>query len=49
MMGTEFIFRFQRLLKGTSLYDRNNAAIGKLIQETIQTINPFVETMARCS
>ena len=44
MMGTEFIFRFYRLLRGTGLYDRNNEIIGKLVEEALQTINPFVET-----
>ncbi|NWF54150.1 MAG: HD-GYP domain-containing protein [Syntrophaceae bacterium] len=44
MMGTEFILRFYRLLKGASLYDRNNANIDRLVQEALQTINPFVQS-----
>ncbi len=44
IMGTEFIFRFYRLLKAASLYDRNNAAIERLAQEALQTINPFVRS-----
>ncbi len=44
MMGTEFIFRFYRLLKGASLYDRKNAIIERLTQEALQTINPFVKS-----
>ena len=44
MVGTEFIFRFYRLLKGASLYDRNNATIERLTQEALQTINPFVQS-----
>ena len=47
MMGTEFILRFYRLLKGASLYDRNNATIEKLTQEALQTINPFVQTQSQ--
>ena len=47
MMGTEFIFRFYRLLKAASLYDRNNATIEKLTQEGLQTINPFVQTQGQ--
>ena len=44
MMGTEFILRFYRLLKGATLYDRNNAIIDKLTQEALQTINPFIQS-----
>jgi putative nucleotidyltransferase with HDIG domain len=44
MMGTEFILRFYRLLKGATLYDRNNATIDRLTQEALQTINPFVQS-----
>jgi len=44
MMGTEFILRFYRLLKGASLYDRNNATIERLTQEALQAINPFVQS-----
>ena len=29
-VGTEFILRFYRLLKGATLYDRNNANIERL-------------------
>jgi putative nucleotidyltransferase with HDIG domain len=47
MIGTEFILRFYRLLKGASLYDRNNAAIEKLTQEVLQTVNPFVESQGQ--
>lgn len=47
MVGTEFIFRFYRLLKGATLYDRNNAAIEKLTQEVLQTVNPFVRSQSQ--
>ena len=47
MMGTEFIFRFYRLLKGASLYDRNNATIEKLTREALQAINPFVQSQSQ--
>jgi putative nucleotidyltransferase with HDIG domain len=44
LVGAELILRFYRLLKGAGLYDRNNAAIEKLIQEALQTINPLVKS-----
>ena len=47
MVGTEFIFRFYRLLKGATLYDRNNATIEKLTQEVLQTVNPFVQSQGQ--
>ena len=47
MMGTEFIFRFYRLMKAASLYDRNNATIEKLTREALQAINPFVQSQSQ--
>jgi len=44
MIGTEFIFRFYRLLKAATLYDRNNTTIDRLTQEALQTINPCVQS-----
>ena len=44
MVGTDFIFRFYRLLKGAGLYDRKNNIIERLAQEALQTINPFVQS-----
>ncbi len=41
-LGTEFIFRFHRLLKGASIYDPNNDLIDRLTQECLQAINPFI-------
>ena len=43
-VGTEFILRFYRLLKGATLYDRNNTNIERLTQECLQTINPFIRS-----
>lgn len=40
--GTEFITRFYRLLKGTSLYDKKNVFIQRLTDECIQTINNII-------
>ncbi|HSR12791.1 MAG TPA: HD domain-containing phosphohydrolase, partial [Thermodesulfobacteriota bacterium] len=45
--GTEFIFRFYRLLKGASLYDRKNAIIERLVREASQTINPIVRSQGQ--
>jgi len=47
MTGTEFIFRFYRLLKGATLYDRNNVTIERLTQEVLQTVNPFVQSQGQ--
>lgn len=47
MMGTEFICRFYRLLKGACLYDRNNATIERLTQEALQMINPAVRSQGQ--
>jgi putative nucleotidyltransferase with HDIG domain len=47
MTGTEFIFRFYRLLKGASLYDRKNATIERLTREALHTINPFVKSQGQ--
>jgi putative nucleotidyltransferase with HDIG domain len=41
-LGTEFIARFSRLLKGTVLYDRKNVIIDRLTQECLQVINSIV-------
>jgi len=44
VLGTEFVLRFYRLLKGATLYDRNNVTIDRLIHECLQAINPFIQT-----
>jgi len=43
-LGTEFITKFYRLLKGTAIYDRKNVNIDRLIQECVQTINNIVRS-----
>ena len=42
ILGAEFVLRFQRLLKGAGLYDRNNDLIDRLAQEFLQVVNPFI-------
>ena len=46
-MGTEFIMAFYRLLKGTTLYNRNNIVIDRLTQECLQVINNIVKSEGR--
>lgn len=41
-LGTEFIIRFYRLLKGTAIYDRNNVVMDQYTQECLQAINPVI-------
>ncbi|MBI5967377.1 MAG: HD-GYP domain-containing protein [Deltaproteobacteria bacterium] len=43
-MGTEFVLRFYRLLKGTTIYDRNNVNIQRHTQDCVQAINPFIRS-----
>jgi putative nucleotidyltransferase with HDIG domain len=43
-LGTEFIARFSRLLKGTTIYDRKNVIIDRLAQECLQVINSIVQS-----
>jgi putative nucleotidyltransferase with HDIG domain len=38
-LGTEFITKFFRLLKGTTLYDRKSVVIERLTQECLQVVN----------
>lgn len=47
IQGTEFILRFYRLFKGTTLYNRNNATIDRLTQELQQAINPVIQSENR--
>jgi HD-GYP domain-containing protein (c-di-GMP phosphodiesterase class II) len=44
ILGAEFVLRFQRLLKGAGIYDRNNALIDRLAQEFLQVVNPFIQS-----
>jgi len=43
-LGTEFITKFYRLLKGTAIYDRKNVNIDRLTQECAQVINNIVRS-----
>jgi putative nucleotidyltransferase with HDIG domain len=43
-MGTEFVFRFYRLLKGAAIYDRNNVVMDQYAQECLQAINPVIQS-----
>ena len=43
-MGTEFVFNFSRLLKGTTIYDRKNVHIERLTQDCLKGINDFVRS-----
>jgi len=45
--GTEFIMAFYRLLKGTTLYNRNNVIIDRLTQECLQVINNIMKSEGR--
>jgi putative nucleotidyltransferase with HDIG domain len=44
ILGTEFITKFYRLLKGTAIYDRKNVNIDRLTQECVQVINNIVRS-----
>lgn len=43
-MGTEFVIRVYRLLKGASIYDRNNIVMDQYAQECLQTINSVIHS-----
>jgi HD-GYP domain-containing protein (c-di-GMP phosphodiesterase class II) len=43
-LGTEFITRFYRLLKGTTVYDRKNVIIDRLTEECLQVINGIIKS-----
>jgi putative nucleotidyltransferase with HDIG domain len=43
-LGTEFITKFYRLLKGTTIYDRKNVNIDRLTQECVHVINSIVQS-----
>ncbi len=44
ILGTEFVTKFYRLLKGTTVYDRKNAIIDRLTQECLQVINQIIQS-----
>jgi putative nucleotidyltransferase with HDIG domain len=43
-LGTEFITKFYRLLKGTTLYDRKNVIIDRFTQECLQVVNGIIRS-----
>jgi len=43
-LGTEFITKFYRLFKGTTLYDRKNVIIDRLTQECLEQINRIIRS-----
>jgi putative nucleotidyltransferase with HDIG domain len=43
-LGTEFITKFYRLLKGTAIYDRKNVNIDRLTQECAEVINHIIQS-----
>jgi putative nucleotidyltransferase with HDIG domain len=43
-LGTEFVVKFYRLLKGTTIYDRKNVIIDRLTQECLQVINGIIQS-----
>ncbi len=44
LLGTEFVIKFSRLLKGTTLYDRKNVNIDRLTRECLQAINQVIKS-----
>jgi putative nucleotidyltransferase with HDIG domain len=43
-LGTEFVGKFYRLLKGTTIYDRKNVIIDRLTKECLQVINGIIQS-----
>jgi HD-GYP domain-containing protein (c-di-GMP phosphodiesterase class II) len=43
-LGTDFITKFYRLIKGTTIYDRKNVIIDRLTQECLQVINSIIQS-----
>ena len=43
-LGSEFILRFYRLLRGTTIYDRKNVIIDRLTQECLQVIHDIIQS-----
>src|SRR4030043_146917 len=41
-LGTDFVAKFYRLLKGTTVYDRKNVVIDRLTQECLQVVNSII-------
>jgi len=43
-LGTDFVIRFYRLLKGATIYDRNNSVMDQYAQECLQTISSAIKS-----
>ncbi len=43
-LGTEFVTRFSRLLKGAGIYDQKNVNIDRLTHECVQAINDIIRS-----
>ena len=43
-LGTEFITKFSRLLKGATIYDQKNVNIDRLTHECVQVINGIIRS-----
>lgn len=43
-LGTEFVTKFYRLLKGATLYDRKNIIIDRLAQECLQVVQGILQS-----
>ncbi len=48
-MGTEFVTKVYRFLKGTAIYDRNNVIIDQYAQGCLQTINSAIKSEGNLS
>ena len=44
LLGTEFVLKFYRLLKGTTVYDRKNVLVDRLTQECLQVVNGIIRS-----
>ncbi|OGP75103.1 MAG: hypothetical protein A2W09_02375 [Deltaproteobacteria bacterium RBG_16_50_11] len=43
-LGTQFVMRFYRLLKGSTLYDKKNVVIDRLTRECLPVINEIIQS-----
>lgn len=43
-LGTEFVIKFYRLLKGATIYDRKNTLIDRLTQECFQVVQDILQS-----
>lgn len=47
--GTDFVIRFFRVLKGTTIYDRNNVVMDQYLQDCFQAIAPVIRSEGHLS